>query len=361
MDDRSIEKMIKSREQGYIWLERELKMKLGISTAFIAVFFFVIRCLEQNFRYWLPFLVGALVTNGIWNYFLYKREYGNYLSISRYLNAFEEGDYDFHTEEDYMKSGIHSQITEHLERIGSAFGTLRNRLVEEKENTKALITDISHQLKTPIAALGLSFELVKDEDITAAEKMEFLERAEQEVGKLNYLLGTLLNLSRLEADMIRLEPKEASLKETLVRAVNGIFIKANEKKIEIEMEGFKDVSLQHDPRWTAEAFANVMDNAVKYSPEKSRIQIRVEREVSYVLIEIEDEGIGIPKEEYSNIFKRFYRGKSPEVEAMEGAGVGLYLVREILEAQGGSVRALPSHRGGTVFQMMLPKKKYSLE
>ncbi|EGN37813.1 hypothetical protein HMPREF0993_02139 [Lachnospiraceae bacterium 5_1_57FAA] len=230
MDDRSIEKMIKSREQGYIWLEQELKMKLGISTAFIAVFFFVIRCLEQNFRYWLPFLVGALVTNGIWNYFLYKREYGNYLSISRYLNAFEEGDYDFHTEEDYMKSGIHSQITEHLERLGSAFGTLRNRLVEEKENTKALITDISHQLKTPIAALGLSFELVKDEDITAAEKMEFLERAEQEVGKLNYLLGTLLNLSRLEADMIRLEPKEASLKETLVRAVNGIFIKANEKK-----------------------------------------------------------------------------------------------------------------------------------
>ena len=347
MDDRSIEKMIKSREQGYIWLEQELKMKLGISTAFIAVFFFVIRCLEQNFRYWLPFLVGALVTNGIWNYFLYKREYGNYLSISRYLNAFEEGDYDFHTEEDYMKSGIHSQITEHLERLGSAFGTLRNRLVEEKENTKALITDISHQLKTPIAALGLSFELVKDEDITAAEKMEFLERAEQEVGKLNYLLGTLLNLSRLEADMIRLEPKEASLKETLVRAVNGIFIKANEKKIEIEMEGFKDVSLQHDPRWTAEA--------------KSRIQIRVEREVSYVLIEIEDEGIGIPKEEYSNIFKRFYRGKSPEVEAMEGAGVGLYLVREIMEAQGGSVRALPSHRGGTIFQMMLPKKKYSLE
>ena len=63
MDDRSIEKMIKSREQGYIWLEQELKMKLGISTAFIAVFFFVIRCLEQNFRYWLPFLVGALVTN----------------------------------------------------------------------------------------------------------------------------------------------------------------------------------------------------------------------------------------------------------------------------------------------------------
>ena len=213
MDDRSIEKMIKSREQGYIWLERELKMKLGVSTAFIAVFFFVMRCLEPNFRYWLPFLIAALVMNGIWNYFSYKREYGNYLSISRYLNAFEEGDYDFHTEEDYMKSGIHSQITEHLERLGSAFGTLRNRLVEEKENTKALITDISHQLKTPIAALGLSFELVKDEDITAAEKMEFLERAEQEVGKLNYLLGTLLNLSRLEADMIRLEPKRPALRK----------------------------------------------------------------------------------------------------------------------------------------------------
>lgn len=361
MDDRSIEKMIKSRERGYIWLERELKMKLAISTAIIAVFFFVMLGFNRTFRNWLPFLAAALVVNGIWNYFMYRREYGNYLSIIRYLNAFEEEDYDFHIEGDYMKSGIHSQITEHLERLGSAFGTLRNRLVEEKEGTKALITDISHQLKTPIAALGMSFELVKDEEITIEEKKEFLQRAEQEVGKLNYLLGTLINLSRLEADMIKLEPKEASLKETLIRAVNGIYIKASEKNIDIELEDFKDIFLNHDPRWTAEAFANVMDNAVKYSPENSSIYIRVEKEVSYVLIEIEDEGIGIAKEDYTNIFKRFYRGKAPEVETMEGAGVGLYLVREILEEQGGSVRALPSHKGGTIFQMMLPKKQYSLE
>lgn len=90
------------------------------------------------------------------------------------------------------------------------------------------------------------------------------------------------------------------------------------------------------------------------------IRIRVEPKYSYVFLEVEDEGIGIPKSEYQNIFKRFYRGKAPEVEAQEGAGVGLYLVRKILEEQGGNVCVVPSHRTGTVIRMMLPKSYASV-
>lgn len=155
--------------------------------------------------------------------------------------------------------------------------------------------------------------------------------------------------------MIRLEPRKASLKATLVRAVNGIYLKAEEKKIEIEMKEFSDIELLHDPRWTAEAVSNVLDNAVKYSPQGSTVRIRVEPMVSYVFLDVEDEGIGIEKSEYQNIFKRFYRGDRPEVEAQEGAGVGLYLVRKIFEGQGGNVCAVPAHRKGAVIRMMLPK------
>lgn len=111
------------------------------------------------------------------------------------------------------------------------------------------------------------------------------------------------------------------------------------------MKEFSDIELLHDSRWTAEAISNVLDNAVKYSPGGSAIQIRVEPMVSYVFIEVEDEGIGIEKSEYQNIFKRFYRGKRPEVEAEEGAGVGLYLVRKIFEGQGKCVCGSGTSRG----------------
>ncbi len=387
-DSSGIEKMIRDHEQGYIWLEQEWKKNLGISTAGIAVLFLFLLPAGLSLPYYSALFAGAVLANGIWCFLTYRRKYRDYLEISDCLEELETGSYrrqeSLETEKssqqaasetekssqqaalktgnskrraggNTLKTGIRSQLQEQMERVGHAVEVYKKQLEDEKENTKSMITDISHQLKTPVSALRLSLELLGDEQITEEEKREFLERGKQEVEKLNHLMGTLVNLSRLEADMIRLEPRKASLKATLIRGVNGIYLKAEEKQIEMEMKEFSDMELLHDPRWTAEAISNVLDNAVKYSPAKSTIRIRVEPMVSYVLIEVEDEGIGIEKSEYPNIFKRFYRGKRPEAEAQEGAGVGLYLVRKIFEEQGGNVCALPAHGKGTVIRMMLPK------
>ena len=387
-DSSGIEKMIRDHERGYIWLEQEWKKNLGISTAGIAVLFLFLLPAGLSLPYYSALFAGAVLANGIWCFLTYRRKYRDYLEISDCLEELETGSYrrqeSLETEKssqqaasetekssqqaalktgnskrraggNTLKTGIRSQLQEQMERVGHAVEVYKKQLEDEKENTKSMITDISHQLKTPVSALRLSLELLGDEQITEEEKREFLERGKQEVEKLNHLMGTLVNLSRLEADMIRLEPRKASLKATLIRRVNGIYLKAEEKQIEMEMKEFSDMELLHDPRWTAEAISNVLDNAVKYSPAKSTIRIRVEPMVSYVLIEVEDEGIGIEKSEYPNIFKRFYRGKRPEAEAQEGAGVGLYLVRKIFEEQGGNVCALPAHGKGTVIRMMLPK------
>lgn len=358
MDDRRIAKIIERRERGYIWLEKELKRNLLTSTVAVTAFFLFLRGFGPEFRFWVFLLLLALVLNGVWNYILYRRKYKDYLHIAEYLDQFEGGNYGYHTERSYMKSGIHSQITEQLERLGHAFATLKGRLEEEKENTKSLVTDISHQLKTPVSALCMSFELMGDGEMSEEEKTEFLIRGRMEVERLTCLLGTLTNLSRMEADMITLKIVDANLKQTLVRAVNGVYLKAGNRRIEIEMAEFQELVLPHDTRWTAEAIANVLDNGIKYSPPGSKIQIRVVPRISYVLVEIEDEGAGIPKAEYPNIFKRFYRGKAADIYQCEGAGVGLYLVRKILEEQGGSVRVVPG-RKGSIFQIMLPKSSYS--
>lgn len=355
-DRGSIEKMIRDQERGYIWLEQEWKKNLGISTAGIAVLFLFLLPAGIPLPRYFALFAGAVLANGIWCFLTYRRKYKDYQEISDCLEALETGSYEFSMGVDALKTGIQPQLREQLERVGHAVEVFKKQLEDEKENTKAMITDISHQLKTPVSALGLSLELLEDGQVTEEEKREFLERGKQEVEKLNHLMETLVNLSRLEADMIRLKPRNASLKATLIRAANGIYLKAEEKKIEIELKEFTDMDILHDPRWTAEAISNVLDNAVKYSPGGSRIWIRVEPMVSYVFIEVEDEGIGIEKSEYQNIFKRFYRGKRPEVEVQEGAGVGLYLVRKIFEEQGGNVCAVPAHGRGTVIRMMLPKK-----
>lgn len=159
--------------------------------------------------------------------------------------------------------------------------------------------------------------------------------------------------------MIRLEPVYESLKKTLQGAVSSVYMKAYRKNIAISVSEFEDENVLQDPRWTQEALVNILDNAVKYSAPNTAVEIRVEPMVSYYLIEIEDQGIGIPKEEKNQIFKRFYRGRSSAVQETDGSGVGLYLTRKILEEQGGSI-CVKSGRKGCIFQITYPKTSHRL-
>lgn len=224
-------------------------------------------------------------------------------------------------------------------------------LAEEKDHTKTLVTDISHQIKTPLSALKTCFSLYLEAD-TPAESEEFLTRCRFQLEKLETLTASLLNISRLETAMIRPKPEMASLTEILVKAVNAAYDKAAAKRISIETETFSDITLLLDEKWTAEAIFNLLDNAVKYSPTDS--SVRIQKLCSFVRLEIEDQGIGIPREEYNQIFRRFYRGKSRIVRQSEGSGVGLYLARKILEDQGGTLSVKAAAVQGSIFVVQLP-------
>lgn len=233
---------------------------------------------------------------------------------------------------------------------------MENALRREEQETKALITDISHQLKTPVASLKMSYEIVDSTKLSREEAREFQEKEREDVDRLARLLEAFTQMSKLETGMIRLCPQKASLQKTLAKAVAGVYVKAMEKGISIETQEFDDILICHDPGWTAEAFANVLDNGVKYAPSKTCITIRVTKMASLVMVEMEDEGPGIPAKERNRIFQRFYRGESESVRRKEGSGVGLYLTRQILERQGGTVCVKNGGNGGSNFVMTLPKR-----
>ncbi|MCI9212536.1 MAG: HAMP domain-containing histidine kinase, partial [Ruminococcus sp.] len=172
--------------------------------------------------------------------------------------------------------------------------------------------------------------------------------------KLEFLLDTLLKASRLETDMIRLEPENSRVLETLAAAVNNVMRKAELKNIEISVDCRPSVLLFHDRKWTAEAIENILDNAVKYTPENGSIHISVHPCEMYTEIRIQDTGKGIAPAHINDIFKRFYREKS--VSQTEGLGLGLYLARYIIALQKGyiSVRSTPGK--GSRFSVCLPNR-----
>lgn len=231
---------------------------------------------------------------------------------------------------------------------------LKERLTQEENSTKALITDISHQLKTPLASIKMSHELSLTADFSEEERQSFMETETREILRMEVLLDELVKLSRLENSMIQIKCEKCSIKKTISEAVSQIYIKANTKQIEICVDMENDVETLHDHKWTVEALVNILDNALKYSPSGTTVNINVSCLVNHVLIQVEDEGIGIPEGELHEIFKRFYRGSNTRNSVKEGAGVGLYLARSIIEQQGGSIVAKRKNGRGSTFQIMLP-------
>lgn len=259
-----------------------------------------------------------------------------------------------------MENQSRKRVLDELDSLGSYVDMIRSQAHREKEETKSLVTDLSHQLKTPVAALSSCFDILKDPDLSEQERREFQERMEQQLHSLEQLIGALVNISRMETGMIELQPEQGRIFDTILEAVNRIWVKAQQKEIEIQMEAGDDIEelrIRHDRKWFCEALINILDNAVKYSPAGTMITIRAFRMTSFLRIEIQDQGIGIPGENYHKVFQRFFRGKQPEVQNEEGAGVGLYLARRIIEGHHGTI-SLDTRRmkkeKGTVFVVQIP-------
>ena len=249
---------------------------------------------------------------------------------------------------DELLSKLQAQVSK-LSRILVA---QNNRLKKERDDIKSLISDISHQLKTPLANLRVYFDLLQDQSLTSAQREEFMQNMQGQLEKLSFLMDSMIKMSRLESGVIQLNPQMVSLNETSLTAIRQVYQKAQAKNIHLSFDGGQDIQLQHDRNWTTEAIFNLLDNAIKYTPSGGSVNVSLEIYELFARIDITDTGSGLDEVEINHIFKRFYRGENARHQ--EGIGIGLYLLREIIQQQGGYVKVRSKKDEGSTFSLFLP-------
>ncbi len=231
----------------------------------------------------------------------------------------------------------------------SSSETSSKKVAQEKDRIKSLIADISHQTKTPIANLMLYSELLLEDELPESSRTN-AEAVHQQSEKLCFLIDSLVKLSRLENGIIALSPQHTALQPMLQNIAKQYSVKAEEKGLLLHLHN-TDVFALFDSKWTTEALANIVDNAIKYT-QYGTITISVESYEMFVRIDISDTGTGISEDEQPKIFTRFYRSKNLQEE---GVGIGLYLAREIISNEGGYIKVSSTPDKGSTFSVFLPK------
>jgi signal transduction histidine kinase len=267
-------------------------------------------------------------------------------SIGDMLDSAIEGKFTESTYDESVESFLESKMYEYL----SSSSLSAKKVEEEKEKIKTLISDISHQTKTPIANLMLYSELLAEEDLSESSK-EKVAAITSQSEKLKFLIDSLVKMSRLENGLMSYSPVSSSVDELFESIVDALSSKAESKGIEISYEP-TDLNMKSDPKWTYEAIFNIADNAVKYTNE-GYVRLSATEYEMFIRIDVEDTGIGISEEDSAKVFTRFYR--STEVSSEEGVGIGLCLAREIITGEGGYIRLESTPGEGSRFSVYVPK------
>ena len=254
---------------------------------------------------------------------------------------------NFHPYEDSLTANVQGKLLRYYEIMHES----RQQSLHDKEVLQGLVSDISHQVKTPIANMKLYTGILQKPQLTDEKREIFLKTLDEQVNKLDFLMQSLIHMSRMETGTFVLHPARTRLNDTIAQAMSTVWGKAQQKEISMSVECDPAVTARHDQKWTAEALGNLLDNAVKYTPDGGSVSIVVRPWQFYTRIDITDTGIGISSSHYHDVFQRFYRGE--EVAAQEGVGLGLYLANGIITRQKGYISVKSEVGKGTVFSVYL--------
>lgn len=255
---------------------------------------------------------------------------------------------------EYSESEISALECRFADFLNSSI-TAEADMLKEKERIKTMISDISHQTKTPIANLLLYSELLGEGEKLTVEGRNSVDIIHEQTEKLRFLIDALVKLSRLENGIVTLNCEKNSLNELIESVVTEVSNKAESKGLDLRFvdDGNGEIAANFDSKWTHEALINIVDNAIKYTNE-GFVEIRLTTTDVFARIDIQDSGIGISEEDSAKVFQRFYRSSAVATE--EGVGIGLYLAREIITDEGGYIKLKSVKGEGSTFSIFIPTR-----
>ena len=298
-------------------------------------------------------LMGILLLLGLaafllWKIHMLKQDiYGFTKNLDMALNIMLNG--EKLESRPYSEGELWGMIYERLRELSNMYTHKNKEISEEKELLKELVSDISHQTKTPIANVKLYLEMMGEDKENIPE---YMKKLNLQVDKLDFLLQSMVKISRLETGTIKIQKQKLPITRTLAESIAAVVPKADKKKIQIFVECQENLAVEHDKKWTGEALFNILDNAVKYTQAEGRVYISVCRQEVFTRISIKDTGKGIAPERQGAVFNRFYR--EPEIHDSEGIGIGLYLARKIITMQNGYIELESQAGQGSTFKIYLP-------
>ena len=293
-------------------------------------------------------LIGLFCTVFILLLVRYQRAVSAHVvGLSAYLQQIEAGDYALDVRDN--GEGSFSLLKNDLYKVTVRLREQAELLQKEKTALSNLITDISHQIKTPLTSMGVLADVLA-EDPPEEDRRAFVERLRSQLGRIQWLVTAMLKLARLDAGTAALKSEPVDVRQLIQRALEPLQIPLEIKNQRLEIHGDDGASFTGDFNWSAEALTNVVKNCVEHTPEGGKIEIRYAMNALYVEIIVSDNGAGIASRDLPNIFNRFYRGANSGENSI---GIGLALSKAIFTAQGGDI-SVRSERGiGTSFEIRI--------
>lgn len=308
---------------------------------------------QTSVSFFLALLAGGVVTVAILlggaAFFLQRREQ-MYEDAGTVVMSYAEEKFEQHLPEG--ETGAIYKLFGRVEQLALSLQAKGEAEHRAKEFLRDMISDISHQLKTPLAALNMYVEIMEDEAGQEDVVRKFTEKSERSLERMEQLIQSLLKIARLDTGNIVFERQSCLVSEVVAQAIGELLERAGREKKTILIEGERGERLYCDFEWTKEAVSNLVKNALDHTEEGGKIRVGWQRSPVMIRLTVEDDGNGILKEDIHHIFKRFYRSKNSEDR--QGIGLGLPLAKMIIEGQGGnlSVESVPGE--GSIFRISFP-------
>jgi signal transduction histidine kinase len=271
--------------------------------------------------------------------------------LSVYLREISSGNYSLDARDN--QEGELSILKNDIYKVTLMLSEQRSLLERDKTGLTDAISDISHQLKTPLTSMTVMADLLSKPDLPSAKRTEFTRNIRIQLERIDWLVSSLLKLSKIEAKTIQFKKDQIEVKKLIQKALEPVLIPMDIKEQTVSINGDDNVSFVGDFNWTAEAVINILKNGVEHTQEGGVIAISFSENALFTEIIIADNGKGIPKEDLPYIFKRFYKGKN----ASEGSiGIGLAMAHSIIASQNGVIDVTSSSDKGTQFRIKLYKQ-----